>query len=89
VAFKIQDLMMDVRPGAPGGYRMANPECTCQITVKPEVQEEPELPSAEEGDCGDGFADQDTTGECPPDQVDALAANLTALRAQLRRHLGL
>jgi hypothetical protein len=86
VAFRIQDLMMDVRPG---GYRMANPECTCQITVKPEVQEEPELPPAGDGDCGDSFGDQDIPDECPLDEVDALAADLTALRAQLRQHLGL
>ena len=99
MAFRIQDLMMDVRPG---GYRMANPECTCQITVKPGVQREPGTLPAEDPEPGpppgkgpripDGNpACQDTilpSGECPP-RRDALAVDLAALRAQLRSRLGL
>ncbi len=72
MAFRIQDLMMDVRPG---GLQMANPECTCQVTVKPEIQEEPETPS-------DG--EPDSSGDDLEERLDALAQ----LRAQLRRDLG-
>lgn len=99
MSFRIQDLMMDVLPG--GGYQMANPECTCQITAKqPGVQRQPETAPEEPGDKpgrGPGIpmdnpACQDTilpSGECPPDALSALAADLVALKAQLRRDLGL
>jgi hypothetical protein len=76
VAFRIQDLMMDVRPG---GLQMANPECTCQVTAKQEIQQEPETPFDEE---------PDSSGDDLEEGVDALAAGLDELRAQLRRDLG-
>ena len=84
MAFRIQDLMMDVRPG---GYHMANPECTCQITVKQREAgtlpgEEPEI-SPDDPEQG-----PDESPDCPPEQ-SALAAGLAQLKAQLRRDLGL
>lgn len=98
MAFRIQDLMMDVRP-----FHMANPECTCQITVKPGVQREPGTPPGEEpgghrtwkcpgGPDGpdDNPACVDTvlpSRDCPPGR-DA-RAGLAMLRAQLRHDLGL
>lgn len=104
MAFRIQDLMMDVRPGGPGGYQMANPECTCQITVKPGVQREPETSPAEDPGPPPGKGPRipdgnpacvDTvlpSGDCPP-RRNALrrnaAADLAALRAQLRSGLGM
>ena len=99
MAFRIQDLMMDVRAG---GWQMANPECTCQITAKPGAQREPAtLPDDEggrdfpgrgrhRGIPDDNPAFEDTalpSDECPPDR-EALAAGLAALREQLRRDLG-
>jgi hypothetical protein len=93
VAFRIQDLMMDVRPA---GYRMANPECTCQITVKqPGVQRPDDPPGRGPG----GKPDKDPgrpgdvppckgtvvpSRDCPPTR-GALAADLEALRSQLRQ----
>jgi hypothetical protein len=90
VAFRIQDLMMDVRPG---GLQMANPECTCQVTVKPDVREPEEdhpHPGKGPGVPRDNPACRDTilpSGECPPDRK-AFAAELAVLRAELRRDLG-
>lgn len=98
MAFRIQDLMMDVRPG---GLQMANPECTCQVTVKPGVQREQqpaEDPYADpRPEKGHGVPDgnpacRDTvlpSGDCPPDRIKALAADLAVLRAELRQGLGL
>lgn len=87
MAFRIQDLMMDVRPG---GLRMANPECTCQVSARPEIQQEPEVPAEEPDSPCIESTWQDTlplSGGLP-EQVDALAAGLAQLRAQLRRDLG-
>ena len=95
MAFRIQDLMMDVRPG---GWQMANPECTCQITAKTGGQRKPG-PGGDPGDRpggGRGIPDgnpglDDTfppSDDCPPARMGALAADLVALRAQLRRNLG-
>ena len=98
MAFRIQDLMMDVRPG---GWQMANPECTCQITAKPGAQREPAtapdddpgprgFPGRGRGIPDDNPAFEDTalpSDDCPPDR-EALAAGLAALREQLRRDLG-
>jgi len=92
VAFRIQDLTMDVRPAA---YRMANPECTCQITVKPGVQRPgdppPRGPGGKPGKNPDPPADNPPckgtvvpSRECPPAR-GALAADLAALKDQLRR----
>jgi len=92
VAFRIQDLMMDVRPAA---YQMANPECTCQITVKPGVQrpEDPpgrgpgQKPDKDPGRPADAPPCKGTvvpSRECPPAR-GALAADLEALKGQLRR----
>jgi hypothetical protein len=97
MAFRIQDLMMDVRPG---GWQMANPECTCQITAKTGAEREPG-PGEDPGPGdhpgrGRGIPDgnpalPDTvppSADCPPARVGALAADLAMLRAQLRRDLG-
>jgi hypothetical protein len=93
VAFRIQDLMMDVRParaqGADDGYQMANPECTCQITVKTGAQREAGmLPDEEPEVSPDPEQDSEESPDCPPEQ-SALAAGLAQLKAQLRRDLGL
>jgi hypothetical protein len=96
--------MMDVRPG---GLQMANPECTCQVTVKPGVQRQPGEPGEEHPGHGphpghphpdkmpgvpyDNPACEDTvlpSGDCRPDLLEALAADLAMLRVQLRRDLG-
>lgn len=95
MSFRIQDLMMDVLPG--GGYQLANPECTCQITAKqPGLQrepgEEPDKPGRGPGIPMDNPACQDTilpSATCPPDALTDRAADLGALKAQLRRDLGL
>ena len=81
MAFRIQDLMMDVRPG---GLQMANPECTCQVTVRPEIQQVPEEPLDEETE----KIPDDPSDGCDTDRLDALAAGLAQLRAQLRQGLG-
>lgn len=84
MAFRIQDLMMDVRPG---GLQMANPECTCQVTVRPEIQQVPEEPLDEETEKEPEIPDDPSDG-CDTDRLDALAAGLAQLRAQLRQGLG-
>jgi hypothetical protein len=103
VAFRIQDLMIAVRPGgagAAGGYRMANPECTCQITVKTGgAQRQPDTrpekpgrrPDGAPGVPADNPACVDTvlpSGDCPPGARGARAADLAALQRELRRSLG-
>lgn len=94
VAFRIQDLMMDVRPG---GLQMANPECTCQVTVKPGVERQPATPPAEEPGRGprpgkgkpeapDGPLCQDSAlppGKGRRNRMDALA-DFALLRQQLQ-----
>ena len=97
MAFRLQDLMMDVRPG----YQMANPECTCQITVRPDVPKPPDPPGKGPGH-GPGHGPGKDPGrpggdpckntvppsrECPPAR-GALAADLAALKEQLRRLSG-
>jgi hypothetical protein len=89
VAFRIHDLMTDVLP-----YQMANPRCTCQISV--EIQGEPGLPDEqldntpnEELDCHETLL---PSADCPADEeLTARAAqstaNLAALRSELHRAL--
>lgn len=91
MAFRIQDLMMDVRPGARAacdGYQMANPECTCQITVRPER----EIGTPPDDELEDGPDDpeqgSDDSSDGPPEK-SAHAAGLALLRAQLQHNLGL
>ncbi len=93
MAFRIQDLMMDVRPGGlqMGGLQMANPECTCQVTVKPGVQRMPEPLDPRKGPAPEDeppCEDIPRSRECPPDSLKALATELAVLRNQLRRDLG-
>ena len=88
MAFRIQDLMMDVRPG---GWQMANPECTCQVTAKTGGQRDPgDRPGRGRG-IPDGNPGLDDTvppsDDCPPEGLGALAADLAVLRAQLRQDL--
>jgi hypothetical protein len=85
VAFRIQDLMTDVFPT----WQMANPRCTCQISA--EIQGEPALPGDEpenvpneELDCHETLL---PSGDCPGEEEELLAANLMALRSELRRAL--
>jgi len=99
VAFRIQDLMMDVASGGADrgdrGYRMANPECTCQITVKPGQRpgdppgKDPgHKPGKDPGRPGDDPPCKGTvppSRECPPARR---AADLAALQEQLRRLSG-
>lgn len=96
MAFRIQDLMMDVRPG---GFQMANPECTCQITAKTGAEREPGLggdPGDDHPGRGRGIPDDNPVFDdtappsdaCPPEGLGALAADLAVLRALLRRDLG-
>lgn len=87
MAFRIQDLMTDVL-----SYQMANPRCTCQITV--EIQREPALPGEESENLPNEDLDcQDTilpSADCPTEEEEELlsrAANLVALRSELRRAL--
>lgn len=83
MAFRIHDLMTDVL-----SYQMANPRCTCQISV--EIQGEPGLPDEqldntpnEELDCHETLL---PSADCPADEeLTARAANLAALRSELRR----
>ena len=84
MAFRIQDLMMDVRPG---GWQMANPECTCQVTAKTGGQRKPGPGRDPDGNPGldDTVPPSD---DCPPEGLGALAADLALLRAQLRQNLG-
>lgn len=85
MAFRIQDLMTDVL-----SYQMANPRCTCQITV--EIQREPALPGEEpenlpnqELDCHETLL---PSADCPAEEeMTARAANLAALRSELHRAL--
>ena len=98
MAFRIQDLMMDVRPGggdrACQGYQMANPECTCQITVKPGAPAPPPVkdpghkpPGKDPGRPGNKPPCKNTvvpSRECPPVR-GASAADLAELRERLRR----
>ncbi len=100
MAFRIQDLMMDVVSGGAGradrGYRMANPECTCQITVKPNQRpgdpphKDPgHKPGKDPGRPGDQPPCKATvppSRQCPPPHR---AADLAALKEQLRRLSGL
>lgn len=90
MAFRLQDLMMDVRPGARAacdGYQMANPECTCQITVRQE-REIGAPPDDETEDGPDPEQGSDDGCDGPPEK-SAHAAGLALLRAQLQRDLGL
>lgn len=88
MAFRIQDLMVDVLPG---GYQMVNPRCSCQISA--EIQREPALPGEEpenvpnqELDCQETLLPP--SADCPADEeLLARAANLVALRSELRRAL--
>jgi hypothetical protein len=81
--------MMDVRPG---GFQMANPECTCQVTVKPGVQRESTNGPGKDPDAPDDNPDGEDTvlpsRECPPDPMKTLAEGFAQLRAQLLRDLG-
>jgi hypothetical protein len=98
MAFRLQDLMIDVWPGQ--GFQLANERCTCVISAgAPGAEREPETPAEEPGGKpgrGPGIprdnpACVDTilpSGDCPPDAVKTLAADLVALKAQLRRDLG-
>jgi hypothetical protein len=92
VGFRMQDLMIDVWPGWPGrGFELANERCTCAASAgggQPEAGmiEPPEDPD----DPGDGPVCLETiapSGDCSPD-LDALAADLARLRAELQRGLG-
>lgn len=95
MAFRLQDLMIDILPGQ--GFHLANERCTCAISAG--GQRAPETGLDEPGDGPgrgriptDNPACVDTllpSGECPPEAVDARAAGLVALKAQLRRDLGL
>lgn len=97
MAFRIQDLMLDVRPG---GWQMANPECTCQITAKTGAERQPgqgDDPGDHPGrGHGRGIPDDNPVFDdtvppsdaCPPEGLGALAADLALLREQLRRDLG-
>ena len=95
MAFRLQDLMIDVLPGP--GFRLANERCTCAISAGgggPEAERESEMPPAEEpeGIQGDNPACQETflpSDDCPVDALSALAADLAALKAQLRQNLEL
>lgn len=92
MAFRLQDLMIDVLPGP--GLRLANERCTCAISAGgPEAERELEMPAEEpEGIQGDDPGCQETflpSDDCPPDALSARAADLVALKAQLRRDLGL
>lgn len=84
MAFRIQDLMTDVFPA----WQMANPRCTCQITM--EIQREPALPGEEPENLPNEEVDcQETllpSGECPADE-EMLAAGLAVLRSELHRAL--
>lgn len=90
MAFRIQDLMTDVL-----SYQMANPRCTCQISV--EIQRAPALPDGEEPDnlpneeldCHETLL---PSADCPADEELASraarsTAHLAALRSELRRVL--
>lgn len=94
MAFRIHDLMTDVVP-----YQMANPRCTCQISV--EIQREPALPGGEEPgnvpneelDCHETLL---PSADCPAEEELASraarstlqrAAHLAALRSDLHRAL--
>ena len=85
MAFRIQDLMTDVL-----SYQMANPRCTCQITV--EIQREQGQPGEEaenfpneELDCQETLL---PSADCPADEeLASRAANLVALRSELQRAL--
>lgn len=92
MAFRLQDLMIDVLPGQ--GFQLANERCTCAISAGggPEAERESEMPQAEEpeGIREDNPAWQDPllpSDDCPADALTALAADLVALKAQLRRDL--
>jgi hypothetical protein len=93
MAFRLQDLMIDVLPGH--GFRLANERCTCVISAgAPGAERESEVPPAEEpeGIPVDDPAYQDPvlpSDDCPADALSALAADLVVLKAQLRRDLGL
>lgn len=95
--FRMQDLLTDVLPGR--RLDLANDRCTCAASANPGALREPETaPDGRPGrpDQGpeipaDNPACQDTilpSRECPPETLTALAANLVALKAQLRRDLG-
>jgi hypothetical protein len=89
VAFRIHDLMTDVL-----SYQMANPRCTCQISV--EIQREPGLPGEvpdnvpnEELDCHETLL---PSADCPAEEeltsrAAQSTAHLAALRSELRRAL--
>lgn len=102
MAFRLQDLMIDVLPGQgfQPGFQLANERCTCAISAgAPGAQREPGTGPAEEpgdkpgrgpGVPMDNPACVDTilpSGDCPPDAPTARAADLAALKAQLRRDL--
>lgn len=84
MAFRIQDLMTDVFPA----WQMVNPRCSCQISA--EIQREPALPDDEPDNVPNEELDcQDTllpSVDCPGDE-ELLAADLVALRSELRRVL--
>lgn len=85
MAFRIQDLMTDVL-----SYQMANPRCTCQISV--EIQGEPGLPGEQPDNLPNEELDCQATllpsADCPADEeLLSRAANLVALRSELRRAL--
>lgn len=93
MAFRLQDLMIDVLPGH--GFRLANERCTCAISAGgPGAERESEMPPAEEpeGIQGDDPAYEDPllpSDDCPADALSAVAADLVALKAQLRQNLAL
>ena len=91
MGFRMQDLMIDVWPGWPGrGLELANDQCTCARSAGGQPEAGMIEPPEEPDDPGDAPVCLETilpTGDCPPD-MDALAADLARLRAELRRDLG-
>lgn len=87
MGFRMRDLMSDVWPGR--GYELANDRCTCAASAggQPEagMADPPDEPDPDDEPlCLDTLA---PSGDCPS-EMDALAADLAGLRAQLRRDLG-
>lgn len=97
MGFRIQDLVTDVWPGR--GLQLANERCTCAASANTGAQpgNAPVEIGIDDPPAGRDIPDDEPvcrdvtlpTADCPPEGVSALAANLGALKAQLRRDLGL
>lgn len=89
MAFRIQDLMTDVMPGR--AFHLANDRCTCVISAGGEPQRqiidsplETGLPNQLPVEDPDAVEEPALPDEDEEDEMLTLAADLLALKAQLR-----